>query len=289
MDGLTLPYEERSGEHRIVAADAGSLREIVAALRMVSSSARSRGVSSTALAGALGELENAVRAAQSSIAGTLLPSIEVVALATGLHDEAERVSTAILTAATRALTDVGELLGRVRSARSLRASTRLELERKCDASATTLESVTLAIETLQRASVGHPIPLAVGDLLPADEPDAPPESRSGAPGLVHVRASRALDALVVVAAASGSAVLRQLVDEVAATHATDQIVLDAVREGRWLRVTIRAGSTGTPRHRWRRRTIDEGFGPGVARLAAAAAGMTIATADRGLDLSMPCA
>jgi hypothetical protein len=290
MEGLTLPYDERSGEHRIVTADAGSLREIVAALRLLSSLTRSRGVSSSALAGALDELEIAVRTAQGSVAGSLLPSVEIVALATGLHAEAERTSEAILTTATGALRDVGDALARARSGR-IKASGRLELERRCDAAAATLESVLVAIETLQRASVGHPIPLSVRDLLPAEEIESARDpSPNGAQRRVHVRASRALDApdaLVIVTAAIGGAVVRDLVEEVAAAQATDHVAVDAVREGRWLRLTIRPAAAGATTHRWRRRAIGA-FGPDVARLAAAAAGFKVEAADRGLDLCMPC-
>jgi hypothetical protein len=161
---IAVPRAERSGSHLVVDVEVGDVRQIVAAVAGVATMARAQGVGPRALRDLLPELRAAVTPVAHVVARALLPAADVIALSTGLADEARRAVDAIVGSARRA----GErVLAAVEEAerRGIGARTRLALQAACDDGVDTLARVRAAIELLQRASASEPLAVSLDDLF----------------------------------------------------------------------------------------------------------------------------
>lgn len=161
---VAVPRAERSGSHRVVDVEVGDVREAIATIAGVATLARAQGVGPKALRDLLPDLRTTCLAAPATVASALIPACDVVALSTGLEADARNMLDALVGAARKTSQDV---LSAVESAetKGVGARTRLALEVACDRAVEQLARVRYAIELLQRASIGEPVPVALEDLL----------------------------------------------------------------------------------------------------------------------------
>jgi hypothetical protein len=164
MTGVAVPRAERSGSHRVVDVEIGDVRQVIAALGGVATLARSQGVGPRALKDVLPELRTACIAAPAIVASALLPSCDVVALSTGLAEDARSALDQLVLVTREAATGVLAAIEQGER-RGLGARSRLALQDACDDAVETLARVRFAIELLQRASMGEPLPVSLDDLL----------------------------------------------------------------------------------------------------------------------------
>lgn len=164
MTVVAVPRAERSGSHRVVDVEVGDVREAIAAFAGVATLARAQGVGPKALRDLLPELRSTCLAAPSAVATALLPACDVVALSTGLELETRDALDALVGSARRAARDVLDAVDTAEH-KGLGARTRLALQAACDRAVEELARVRYAIELLQRASMGEPVPVALEDLL----------------------------------------------------------------------------------------------------------------------------
>ena len=164
MTGMAIPHAERSGSHRVVEVEIGDVRQVIAALAGVATLARAQGVGPRALKDALPELRTACIASPAIVASALLPSCDVVALSTGLAEGARSALDQLVLVTREAATGVLAAIAQGER-RGLGARTRLALQDACDFAVETLTRVRFAIELLQRASMGEPLPVSLDDLL----------------------------------------------------------------------------------------------------------------------------
>ncbi len=164
MTVVAVPRAERSGSHRVVDVEVGDVREAIATFAGVATLARAQGVGPKALRDLLPELRSTCLALPGAVATALLPACDVVALSTGLEREARDALEALVGSARHTARDV---LDAVESAeqKGIGARTRLSLQAACDRAVEALARVRHAIELLQRASMGEPVPVALEDLL----------------------------------------------------------------------------------------------------------------------------
>jgi hypothetical protein len=161
---VAVPRAERSGSHRVLEVEVGDVREAIATIAGVATLARAQGVGPKALRDLLPDLRTTCLAIPATVASALIPACDVVALSTGLDDDARRVLDALVGTARRTAHDVLAAIEAAES-RGLGARTRLALQAACDAAVEELARVRYAIELLQRASMGEPVPVAVDELL----------------------------------------------------------------------------------------------------------------------------
>jgi hypothetical protein len=164
LSGVAVPRAERSGSHRVVDVEVGDVREAIAAIGGVATLARAQGVGPKALKDLLPGLRATCVAAPSTVAAALIPACDVVALSTGLEAEARAALEALIAATRRAADEVIVAIDAAEQ-KGLGARTRLSLQAACDSAVEALARVRYAIELLQRASTGEPLPVAVEDLL----------------------------------------------------------------------------------------------------------------------------
>jgi hypothetical protein len=164
LSGVAVPRAERSGSHRVVDVEVGDLREAIAAIAGVATLARSQGVGPRALKDLLPGLRTTCASVPNTVAAALIPACDVVALSTGLEIESRGALEALVGATRRT---ANEVLAAVDAAeqKGLGARTRLSLQAACDHAVEELARVRYAIELLQRASTGEPLPVALDDLL----------------------------------------------------------------------------------------------------------------------------
>ena len=163
MAQLAIPRAERSGAHRVVDVEVGDLRQAIAALAGVATLARSTGVGPRALRDLLPGLRASCLSLPATVTRALLPACDVVALATGLHDDAQQAVDALVASTRAAACDV---IAAVDGAdKSLGARSRIALQGACDRAVADLLRVRHATEVLQRASVGEPVAVALDDLF----------------------------------------------------------------------------------------------------------------------------
>jgi hypothetical protein len=161
---VAVPRAERSGSHRVLEVEVGDVREAIATIAGVATLARAQGVGPKALRDLLPDLRSTCVAVPATVASALIPACDVVALSTGLDEDARRVLDALVGSARRT---AHEVLAAVEAAegKGLGARTRIALQAACDAAVEELARVRYAIELLQRASMGEPVPVALEDLL----------------------------------------------------------------------------------------------------------------------------
>ena len=162
--GVAVPRAERSGSHRVVDVEVGDVRQVIAALAGVATLARAQGVGPRALRDSFPELRATCLAAPAIVASAILPACDVVALATGLADGARRMVDHLVTQTRNA---AGSVLQAIEASerKGVGARTRLSLQGACDEAVETMARVRWAIELLQRASIGEPVPVAIDELL----------------------------------------------------------------------------------------------------------------------------
>ncbi|GAC1371097.1 MAG: hypothetical protein NVS3B10_27390 [Polyangiales bacterium] len=234
MTGVAVPRAERSGSHRVVEVELGDVRQRIAAIAGVGTLARAQGVGPKALRDALPELRAACTSAPAAVAHALLPACDVVALSTGLTEEARAVVDALVGAtrvasnAVLAAIDAGERKG-------IGARTRLTLQAACEEAVEVLTRVRWAVELLQRASLGEPVVVALDDLL--RELDAGELGGTE----VEVGPCGALDASVAVQPRVATAVLLAAVAHLHSTTHARRYVLEASLTDRRVRLEVRPG------------------------------------------------
>lgn len=176
-------FEDRSGFHRVVDSEAFALRELLAAVGAVGALARSPSIGPRALREELADLRAACDSAPVQIASSLVASCDVVALSTGLLDESRSVCDGLVRLVATVCAKVILAVDDAKS-RGLGARTRLALQAACDEAIVRLSEVGYAVEVLQHAASGRPIPLVVSDLfreleLPPRHVVAPPNESLG--------------------------------------------------------------------------------------------------------------
>lgn len=162
--GSAVPRAERSGSHRVIDVEVGDLREAIATIAGVATLARAQGVGPKALRDLLPGLRSACVAVPSTVASALVQACDVVALATGLEADARAALDALVSSSRRTADEVIAALDAAEQ-KGLGARTRLSLQAACDRAVEDLARVRYAIELLQRASMGEPLPVALDDLL----------------------------------------------------------------------------------------------------------------------------
>lgn len=162
--GSAVPRADRSGSHRVVDVEVGDLREAIASIAGVATLARAQGVGPRALRDLLPGLRSACVAVPATVAAALVQACDVVALATGLEADARAALDALVAASRRTADDVIVSID-VAEQKGLGARSRLALQSACDRAVEDLARVRYAVELLQRASMGEPLPVALEDLL----------------------------------------------------------------------------------------------------------------------------
>lgn len=162
--GSAVPRAERSGSHRVIDVEVGDLREAIATIAGVATLARAQGVGPKALRDLLPGLRSACVAVPGTVAAALVQACDVVALATGLEADARAALDALVSSSRRTADEVIAALDAAEQ-KGLGARTRLSLQAACDRAVEDLARVRYAIELLQRASMGEPLPVALDDLL----------------------------------------------------------------------------------------------------------------------------
>ncbi|MBI2389197.1 MAG: hypothetical protein HYV09_06235 [Deltaproteobacteria bacterium] len=144
--------------------EVGDVREAIASIAGVATLARAQGVGPKALRDLLPGLRSTCLAVPAIVAAALVQACDVVALATGLEVDSRSALEALVAAARRS---ASEVLAAIEAAeqKGLGARTRLTLQAACDRTVEELARVRHAIELLQRASLGEPLPIALDDLL----------------------------------------------------------------------------------------------------------------------------
>ena len=243
MTGVAVPRAERSGSHRVVDVEIGDVRQVIAALGGVATLARSQGVGPRALKDVLPELRTACIAAPAIVASALLPSCDVVALSTGLPDDARAALDELVLVTREAATGVLAAIEQGER-RGLGARTRLALQDACDLAVEAIARVRFSIELLQRASMGEPLPVSLDDLLR--------ELDFGELGgaTVTLTLTGTLDVTVAVHPRVATAVLLGAVARTRALHLASgksaglAFVVNASNEGNHVRVSVRGMPTG---------------------------------------------
>lgn len=164
MARSAVPRAERSGSHRVIDVEVGDLREAIATIAGVATLARAQGVGPKALRDLLPGLRSACVAVPATVASALVQACDVVALATGLEVDARAALDALVATARRSADEVVAALDAAEQ-KGLGARTRIALQSACDHAVETLARVRYAVELLQRASLGEPLPVALDDLL----------------------------------------------------------------------------------------------------------------------------
>ena len=164
MRSGAVPRAERSGFHRVVDVEVGDLRQAIAALDGVATLARAHSVGPRALTDLLPELRTTCMALPATIANALLATCDVLALSTGMVDEARAVIPSLVSAARAATGDVLGAIDAIES-KNLGAKTRISLQRACDHAVERLAPIRCSVELLQRASIGEPVTVALDEVL----------------------------------------------------------------------------------------------------------------------------
>ncbi len=229
-----VPRVEESGSHPVVAIEVGDLRQVIAAFGGVATLARAQGVGPRALREALPELRTACLAAPAIVAGALLASCDVVALSTGLTQEAHAALDGLVIIAREGVAGVRSSIDACER-KGVGAKTRLSLQAACDHAVETLTRVRWAVELLQRASVGEPVPVAIDDLL--REVD---RGEVGGP-IVELAMEGDLDVVVAVQPWVATAVLAGMLGRVVAADPSVMLVVTVTSVGDRVRVACRRG------------------------------------------------
>ncbi len=244
MTGVAVPRAERSGSHRVVDVEVGDVREAIATIAGVATLARAQGVGPKALRDLLPGLRSTCVSVPATVAAALVPACDVVALSTGLDTEAREALDALVSAARRTANDVISSIDTAEQ-KGLGARTRLALQASCDRAVEELARVRYAIELLQRASTGEPLPIALDDLL--HELDG--GELGGTP--VELTLTGALDENVAVHPRIGIAVLLGALTRVRALVGGTAFVAHAKVDGDRVSVLFRRRTTdalGAPPH-----------------------------------------
>lgn len=148
----------------MVDVEVGDIREAIASIAGVATLARAQGIGPKALRDLLPGLRSTCLEIPARVAKALVQACDVVALATGLDADSRGALEALVAAARRS---ADEVLVAIEAAeqKGLGARTRLSLQAACDRTVEELARVRHAIELLQRASMGEPLPIALDDLL----------------------------------------------------------------------------------------------------------------------------
>jgi len=170
---VAVPRAERSGSHRVVDVDVGDLRQAIATLAGVATLARAHAVGPRAIRDSLPELRATCLALPATATSALLPACDVVALSTGLADDARTALEALVSETREVAADVIEAIdmierrgsGSASSVSGIGARGRLKLESSCQRAVERLARVLHAIELLQRASIGEPVHVAMDELF----------------------------------------------------------------------------------------------------------------------------
>jgi hypothetical protein len=280
---MAIPRAERSGSHRVVDVEVGDVRQVIAALAGVATLARAQGVGPRALRDALPELRTACIAAPAVVAGALLPACDVVALSTGLETEARAALDQIVLVTRQAVTEVA-VAAEIAEKKGVGARTRLGLQGACDAAVEVLARVRWAVELVQRASMGEPVPVALDDLLC--------EIDGGELGgtSVELIPTGIPDVAVAVHPRVATSVLLGLLAELyARTQATTYALTARTGEGK-LVLEVRPGPSRPPRDAEPIRVIvppPAAFDPVVVNLAAATLAAPIHRDGDSISIQLP--
>jgi hypothetical protein len=242
MAGVAVPRADRSGKHRVVDVEVGDVRALVAQVGGVATLARAQGVGPKALRDALPELRAACAAAPASIAHAVLPACDVVALSTGLSEDARAVVDALVGVTRSAMSEVTAAIDGCER-RGIVARTRLALQSSCDHAVEVLARARWSIELLQRASLAQPVPVPLEDLFRELEQG----DELGGPD-VRVALVGAVDAVVAVHPRVATAVLLGAIGCAHAVVGGRALVVRATSiDGGRVRLEVRAGEAADAR------------------------------------------
>lgn len=257
------------------------MREAIATIAGVATLARAQGVGPKALRDLLPGLRSTCVAAPATVAAALIPACDVVSLSTGLDAEAHDALDALVSA-TRRTTD--EIVAAIDAAeqKGLGARTRLALQAACDRAVEDLARVRYAIELLQRASTGEPLPVALDDLL--RELDA--GELGGTP--LSLTLCGDLEDAIAVNPRIGVAVLLGALSRARAIAGGTSFIAEARRVGDRVAVTFRRRAPGDPESPSVRVTVPEPmpFDDLVLGLAAATLAAPLTVDGRAVRLDL---
>ncbi len=257
------------------------MREAIATIAGVATLARAQGVGPKALRDLLPALRSTCLAAPATVAAALIPACDVVALSTGLDTEA-RAALDALVECTRRTTD--EVISAIDAAdqKGLGARTRIALQAACDRAVEDLARVRYAIELLQRASTGEPLPVALDDLL--RELDG--GELGGAP--VELTLLGELEDAIAVHPRIGIAVLLGALARTRALAGGSTFVAEARADGGCISLVFRRRASGDPDTPTVRVAVPEPmpFDDLVLRLAAATLAAPLTADGRTVRLDL---
>lgn len=257
------------------------MREAIATIAGVATLARAQGVGPKALRDLLPGLRSTCLAAPATVAAALIPACDVVALSTGLDGDA-RAALDALVECTRCTTD--DVIAAIDAAeqKGLGARTRIALQAACDRAVEDLARVRYAIELLQRASTGEPLPVALDDLL--RELDG--GELGGAP--VELTLLGELEDAIAVHPRIGIAVLLGALARARALAGGSTFVAEARGDGGCISLVFRRRASGDPETPTVRVAVPEPmpFDDLVLRLAAATLAAPLTADGRTVRLDL---